>query len=105
MESEPLTPEALPLFRGLEQVVRDMGAEPIFVIVPSQNLQGELIDAHAKGEVTTLFRYNDAKRYPEFYTKESRWEVAHLSLRGAQLFTRRLAEDFAAFLEARESDQ
>ena len=105
LESEPLTPEALPLFRGLEQVVRDMGAEPIFVIVPSQNLQGELIDAHAKGEVTTLFRYNDAKRYPEFYTKESRWEVAHLSLHGAQLFTRRLAEDFAAFLEARESDQ
>lgn len=101
---EPLSLHALPLFERIRDAVRDLGAEPIFLIGPSTSLQGQLVNAHEQGHVETLFRYNDVHEYPELFEVDSRWEQAHLNRRGATLYTTHVANDFADWLEAREEE-
>lgn len=103
-KSEPLHEHARPLLTRIQDLVHSLGAEPIFFISPATAYQGQLIQAHAKGDVKTLFRFNDPIAYPELYEMDARWEAAHLSGEGARRFSILLADRFADWLDARQED-
>lgn len=86
--------EKLVFFRRIEEAVRALGAEPIFVVLPTVLRRHELARAYAHGHVTALLDYGDPNRYPELYTPEHRYDVGHANHAGAKLFTRALARDF-----------
>jgi hypothetical protein len=37
---------------------------------------------------------NDPRRFPEFYTEKNSWDMGHLNIRGAYIFTKRLSLQF-----------
>jgi hypothetical protein len=51
--------------------------------------------------VPTLLSFADPVAYPELFEVENRFDRWHLDAEGAALFTRRLAERLAAWLETR----
>ena len=91
-------PEAIELFRRLEQHIEAMGATAIFVTQPGLYLQHDLIGAAQAGELGRLLRYDDPRLVPELYDVEVRWDANHLNPEGARRFTERLAADFLALV-------
>ena len=47
-----------------------------------------------------LLSYDDFARYPQFYEEENRLDTEHLNARGAEIFTRVLAQEFAHSLDS-----
>lgn len=97
-------PHELELLRLVEQRVRALGAEPVWVIQPSLTRQWELVDAHERGEIGALLRYDEPEAHPELFAHENRFDSLHLNDAGARLFTERLADDFATWLAKGGSD-
>ena len=68
----------------------------VFVVPPSLGkTRAAGIDVPAG---SLLFDYQDLARYPQFYEEDHRLDVEHLNARGAELFSKTLAEDFARTL-------
>ena len=88
-----------PLFLGEVQKVaaetRARQAEPIFVIAPTLN-PGENYPPLPGG--LPLLAFNDPSRFPALYDPAVHYDGYHLNEKGAVIFTRLLAEQFAAFL-------
>ncbi|MBA3963735.1 MAG: hypothetical protein H0X40_17795 [Chthoniobacterales bacterium] len=70
--------------------------EVIFIVLPSL-WWGRGVRATAPAGQMVL-SYDDYTRHPEFYEEQNRLDVEHLNARGADLFSRTLANDFVAML-------
>lgn len=84
------------LFR--ERIER-RGAQAAFILSPMLGDVRMRRDVPGAADLRFL-DFNDPARYPELYALEHRYDSVHLAWSGAQLFTVRLAEQFAAMLEA-----
>lgn len=87
------------LLRLFTDRLREAGIEPVFFLnAPTWVLLSEFEDLHARGEIPSLFAYNDPERFPEFYSVEHLFDFGHMRTSGAELFSRRLARDLAGVL-------
>jgi hypothetical protein len=94
-ENWPPQPLAPPYYRAVAEVnalVRAAGAEPIWVITPSDDVR-ENFAGFPPGSV--VWSYVDPHRFPELYDPSLHYDHQHLNHAGAQLFTRYLAARFA----------
>lgn len=79
--------------------VEQAGARAIFLIPPVQNANDEfLLRAADEGVVPVVLHYADPALHPDFYDPELRFDRGHLNLKGAKLFSARLARDFADYV-------
>ena len=101
-DGEPSRPTALVLGE-IERLVRAGGATPVFILGPTLDMQEEVVRAHRAGVIEHLLAYNRPDAYPELYAVENRFEQSHLNATGARIYTRHLAEDLVALMDARES--
>ena len=76
--------------------VRARGLEPVFVITPSLNPKENFASLPGSPR---LLRLNDPRQYPQLYDPDLYYDPWHFNPRGAALFTRLLAERFAAELK------
>lgn len=95
-----LAAERAVFYQRLESLSAELGAGTVFVVQPTVTPREDLPRAASQGLVEHLLDYGDPRAHPELYTLESRYDVAHASPSGAEAFTRALARDFAALLEA-----
>jgi hypothetical protein len=99
VSDQPPSAAAIALYRRIERRSRELGALTIFVTQPALYLQDDLIQAHERGEVAHLLRYDSPELYPELYAPENRYDDTHLNEDGAQIFTALLARDVAELLD------
>jgi len=92
----------LALLERFERDVRALGAEPVFVIQPALVREWDLIAAAESGAIGPLLRYDDAELHADLFAHSSRFDALHLNDAGAEIFTRKLAADFAAWVAQRE---
>jgi hypothetical protein len=82
--------------RELARDVRAAGVEPVLLLQPSIDRRHDGVRAaFADGTEARLLVYNDPALFPELFTPEARFDLDHLSSRGAAVLTRRLADDLA----------
>ncbi len=91
-------------YAHLRALTEARGARLFFVVSPVLDRRGELREAVQQGVVEGLFAFNDPTRHPRFYDVDLRFDRGHLRDRGAEIFTRRLAEEFLAFLEEKAGE-
>ncbi len=78
--------------------LRRTGAAVCFFVSPnSQGTHPALVTDAEKNHAPVL-RYDDRTKYPQFYAQEYRSDDLHVNSRGAEIFTRTLADDVAAHL-------
>jgi hypothetical protein len=75
--------------------VRDAGAEPIYLIMPTSHAEPLAYSAAAEGLVPHLIGFNDPARYPDLYQPDARFDRNHLNQRGGRAFSLELARRFA----------
>lgn len=80
--------------RQLVAEVRKAGATPIFLVTPL-TMQNELGFRPESGMASTVMSFNNARAYPQLYRNEMRIDRSHLNSRGAEEFTRLVAENFS----------
>ena len=90
-----------PLLRdGLNDIIKEVrkaGAEPIFVV--AAGFYGNARFSDWPPPDVKILAFDDPVRYPDLYNPDHRFDMFHLSLPGAQDFTRHLADRFAEYLE------
>jgi hypothetical protein len=87
--------------RELEPIVREAGYEPIFLYSPVL-MHRALPRLERRGDHPLVFLdFDDPEHFPELYDYEVRAKGSHLSVRGAVLFSRRLAREMARMEEGR----
>ncbi len=69
----------------------------VFMVPPSLGA-GRGCGAHVPPG-SRIFSYDDLIRYPQFYEEENRLDAEHLNARGAEIFSRALAQEFVRSLE------
>ncbi len=99
MQDRPVRPRPSPMMRSeLERFVQEMTAkniEVVFVVPPSaKGGRGAGINVPSGSR---LLAYDDFTRYPQFYEEENRLDTEHLNARGAEIFTRVLAQRVCPF--------
>jgi hypothetical protein len=102
MQDRPVKPRPSPMMRSeLERFVQEMTAkklEVVFVMPPSaKGGRGSGINVPSGSR---LLVYDDFIHYPQFYEEENRLDTEHLNARGAEIFTRVLAQEFVRSLES-----
>jgi hypothetical protein len=95
-------PQFLALLARFEAGVRALGAEPVYVIQPALARQWDLIAAAQAGAIKPLLRYDDPELHADLFAHSSRFDSLHLNDVGAEIFTRKLASDFADWVTRRE---
>lgn len=95
-QSNPASPSPLKLqhqqtFDDVVNLVRKVGAKPIAIIAPTT---GALRLRPANESRVPLIDACDVQAFPQFFTPDVRIDSAHLNFRGAELFTRYLADQF-----------
>ncbi len=85
----------------LSQLVKELAAENIqvvFVVAPSlRAARGSGVDVPPG---SMLFSFDDLARYAPLYDEANRPDAEHLNARGAEIFTRDLAEQFLHALDS-----
>ena len=91
-----IRPEMRQAINDISAEVRAAGAEPIFVLAPTQdrreNIKALPVDA-------AYFSFADPEKYPALYDAANRYDGWHLNEEGARIFTTHLAERFSAQLK------
>ncbi|MDQ6764728.1 MAG: hypothetical protein M3Z22_01295, partial [Verrucomicrobiota bacterium] len=87
-------------YRTASAAIRGLGAIPVFLVAPTVEQAPLLFREHPEPPPGAVLRFNDARRYPQFYDPAVRFDEGHLSRAGAEQFTKELAELFAAELSA-----
>jgi hypothetical protein len=82
-------------YRDCARIIRDAGAAPIFIVPPDPS-QKELRFRDVAAPPGPVFAFNKATKYSVLYDPSLRVDVQHLTPEGAEIFTRLLAERFAA---------
>lgn len=85
-------PYAEKAYRHAAAQIRRLGATPIFVVTPVL-LQSEL-HFRQSPPPGALLSFNNSRAYPFFYDTKVRIDDAHLTIEGAEEFTRLLAREF-----------
>jgi len=91
---EFIDPYAESAFRDYGEKIRQLGADPIFVVPPGIFQSPMLFRATPPGP---LFAFNDCKTYPQLYDTKVRVDDLHLTDEGAAEFTRLLALQLVGF--------
>lgn len=91
--------------RALERqlgAARERGVELVYVLPPG--LEGAPVRQalHRRGDIPALLDFNRPERYPQLFDVEQRFDPKHLNRRGAEEFSRLLADAFLEHL--RESE-
>lgn len=82
------------LLAKVTRIIRDAGAEPIFIEPPSLELEQDFKMAQRLGDIQTLLSYKNPALFPELYQPENRFDADHLNEETSLAFTRMLAKDF-----------
>lgn len=98
-EVDTLKSYQLKVIKELIQLVKDSGATPIFVITPLLEKETHLLATSTTGYVPILFSFNNPTEYPSLYDPEYRFDIGHLTDRGAREFTKLLSEKFSEYLD------
>jgi hypothetical protein len=93
-QPQVIDPYAEAEYRNTAQVLRGLGATPVFLVPPSfsQNPLRFRDNAPPPG---AIIAFNDARAHPEFYDPAVRFDKGHLSRAGAEMFSRTFAMEFA----------
>lgn len=96
-KSEPrlLDPISQAAYRELAQRIRHHGANVVFIVPPLVD-QSELRFRDEAGGGAPILAFNNGTLYPALYDPHVHADQEHLTLEGAQTFTRSLAEKFTA---------
>jgi hypothetical protein len=99
LEKAPLATTAVPpllaeALRDLVAEVRAAGAEPVFVISPTVVGRENLADVAAAGIDAPVIAFTDPQRHPGVFRAENHCDEEHLNAKGAEEFTRALAEEW-----------
>jgi len=87
------------MLERLEEAVRALGAEPVFILSPATRPRCEVHQAFREGLLPNLLAIDDAKNHPRLYKIENRFDAEHLNREGAEIYTRLLADRFAEVLD------
>ena len=90
---QQLSPAYYRVIQAIDAEVRAAGAEPVWVVTPSDDVT-ENFTGFPPGVL--VWHYADPHAFAELYDPAVHYDHAHLNHRGAQIFTRMLAERFAA---------
>lgn len=89
-------------FRALreqkEEVAR-VGAELVYVNMPNFRGTPDVIALAATGELPHFLQYNDPQKYPEIFEVDRRQDRGHLSRKGAEDFSRHLADALLGLMD------
>lgn len=96
----PLRPYSQESFDRVLRLAEKAGAKVIFLGAPTT---GEMSGHPAQEPVVPVFDYRDIDKYPELFEKDARTDTAHMTPKGAELFTRRIAEDFIKVAKSQPS--
>jgi hypothetical protein len=89
---KPLDPVADQTYRNYARRLEKVGAKPVFVVPPL--IFQSPVTFRESPPPGPLLSFNDAATYPRFYDTKFRIDDAHLTLEGAEEFTRLLAQEF-----------
>jgi hypothetical protein len=92
-EAQPkqIDPYADEAYRNYAGQIRQIGAEPFFVVTPLIFQSPISFRASPPGP---LLAFNNSKTYPMLFESKVRIDDAHLTKEGAEEFTRLLAQEF-----------
>jgi hypothetical protein len=94
---EFIDPYAENAYRDCAARIRNLGADPIFVVPPSI-FQSRILFRESPAR---LLVFNDSKTYPQLYDTKVRVDEQHLTEEGAVEFTRLLALEFVGLTRQR----
>jgi hypothetical protein len=97
--ARPLSPYAVDAYRQCAQEVRNVGAEPIFLITPSTTQIN--VAAEGTGLAVVVMAFNNPRAYPNLFRSSARRDEQHLTKSGAEEFTRIVAANFVELARAR----
>ncbi|MBW4687709.1 MAG: hypothetical protein KME40_22010 [Komarekiella atlantica HA4396-MV6] len=86
-----------------QEEISKIKVEPIFFIPPVLNTDfnnSALTKAYNKGDISTLFAFNQPNVFTNLYEVDHRSDGRHLNHQGAQEFTRALAAEFSKHLNS-----
>lgn len=86
----------------LVREVRAIGAEPVFVVMPTVHGSENFEDIRSQGVDAPLLSLVSPRRFPELYETRLHNDDWHLTEEGARIFTRDLAGEFRALLDAKK---
>jgi len=78
---------------------RAAGVELIFMTLPCEVGNPEVLRLHEAGLLGPLLHFNDPERYPELFAQPMREGLGHLNAPGAQAFSRHFAREFLELLK------
>ena len=93
---EFIDPYAEHAYREYAARIRNLGADPIFVVPPSIFQSPVLF----REPPARLLSFNDCKTYPQLFDPNVRVDEQHLTSEGAEEFTRLLATEFVAIVRS-----
>ena len=98
--AKPGNPAGAEALRRLLEKIARAGAAPVLLIPPTTGPSRFEPPAEIRQSCIVL-DFSDPREYPELFARENRLDGEHLSAAGAPVFTRLVAERFAAALAAR----
>jgi hypothetical protein len=93
---EFIDPYAEKAYREYATRIRNLGADPIFVVPPSV-FQSPVLFRESPAR---LLSFNDSKTYPQLFDPKVRVDEQHLTNEGAAEFTRLLATEFVGIVRS-----
>lgn len=81
------------------QKLQRYGIRVIYVIPPVLSDMGEMHDLCQTDGFPTCFSMDDPFKYPELYQYENRYDLGHLNDKGADYYSRYIANRFVEYLE------
>lgn len=93
----PLRAYSQESFDHMRKQAEKLGARVIFLVAPTT---GELSGHPDPASGVPTFDYRELDKYPELFELSARADIAHMSPKGAELFTRRVAESFIEYAKS-----
>ncbi|MDY7004874.1 MAG: hypothetical protein SWX82_13230 [Cyanobacteriota bacterium] len=94
----------LKVLKNMCDRIEEQGIKPILFISPTLEYEEPTaMELYKRHNTSVVFALNNPEIFPTLYQVESRWDFAHLNDRGAREFHRFMAEQFAKYLETKES--
>jgi hypothetical protein len=96
--THPLSAYAVEAYRQCAQEVRNIGAAPVFLIMPSATEIN--VTADSSGQTGLVMAFNNPQAYPSLFRSSARRDGQHLTKPGAEEFTRIVAANFVELVRA-----